>query len=464
MTISKPTERLALTGADCFLRAFDAETHRLSRASHLSQLVLRLGEGFDPAGLRKTLTDLVRANPILRAPIRRRFGVAPPSFDLRTRVRGREIPIEQHAPQPGTGRDPVTGWPPIPEVFYARLSGKHRIERGELMRFDFVEYEDGPIRVDLAMTWSHMLLDGSGSELFVDALAEAFETGQAAPLDETRPDPIPALREPFAARSQVSRDWLDHMNGFGKVPPVSLAGPARRTPQALRYDLHAFDVEASARVRARAAESAGFMTPVAFYLAAAIRAHAAVYRRRGLDPQSFVVPLPVNMRAKRGKGGKGGSGPVFQTQVAMMWFQAMPDEVEDFQTLVDSLKAQRLAAIQGGLIERAAVAIDFIRFMPARAYAKLARSTFRGELASFLFAFTDAFLPGRERFFGAPIVDGFHAPSVTPSPGSSLIMSTRDTRLNVAHVHQAGLYDDAERACLAEQLREDFGAHSAEQP
>ena len=37
-----------LTGADCFLRAFDGEVRRLTGASHLSQLVLRLGPGFDP--------------------------------------------------------------------------------------------------------------------------------------------------------------------------------------------------------------------------------------------------------------------------------------------------------------------------------------------------------------------------------------------------------------------------------
>ncbi len=452
MTNSNRAERLPLTGADCFLRAFDAETRRLCRGSHLSQLVLRLGEGFDAEALRRTLDAVADANPILRAPIGRRFGLAPPSFDLRPRARGPAIRVERHAPAARVARDAQTGLPALPALFRERLSGVHRIERGELMRFDWVEYADGPVRADLAMTWSHMLLDGSGSERFVEALAHAGLSGEVAPLDAERAEKPAYLREPFAARSQIARDWLDHMNVFGRVPPVSLGGPARRTQQALAYEVYGLDVDTTARVRARAAQTAGFMTPVAFYLAAAIRAHHAVYRRRGLDPQSYVVPLPVNMRAK------GGRGPVFQTQVAMMWFQVLPETVEDFSSLVASLKEQRLNAIKGGLIERAAVAIDFIRFVPARAYARLARSTFRGELASFLFAFTDAFLPGVDHFFGAPILDGFHAPSVTPSPGSSLIMSLRDQRLNVAHVHQQGVFDAADRACLEAQLLEDLGA------
>jgi hypothetical protein len=50
-----PRASLPLTGADCFLRAFDAETRRTTGASHLSQLVLRLGRGLDVARLRSAL-------------------------------------------------------------------------------------------------------------------------------------------------------------------------------------------------------------------------------------------------------------------------------------------------------------------------------------------------------------------------------------------------------------------------
>lgn len=455
MNSSNRAERRPLTGADCFLRAFDAETIRLGRGGHLSQLVLRLGPGFDPDAFAAAVAAVADANPILRAPVGRRLALAPPSFDLDPRRQGPRIPIERHAPETDT-RDPLTGCPPLPERFQRLLSSRHRLRSGELMRFDWVEYPDGPVRADLAMTWSHLLLDGNGSERFVEHLAAVAHDPSNLALDTERPDKAAHLARPFAERSQIARDWLDHMNGFGTKPPVSLAGPARRVPLALRYDVYGLDAERTERVRARAATSAGFMTPVAFYLAAAIRAHHAVFQRRGIDPQSYVIPLPVNMRAR------GGHGPVFQTQVSMIWFQVFPDVVDDFQGLVESIKAQRLDAIKGGLIERSAVAMDFIRFVPSRAYARLARSTFRGELASFLFAFTDAFLPGLERFFGAEIVDGFHAPSVTPSPGSALIMSLRDARLNVAHIHQQGVMDADERACFAERLFADFGADPSE--
>ena len=62
--------RLPLTGADCFLRAFDAETRRTGGASHLSQLVLRLGPGFDPTRFERVVERVALACPIVRAPIR----------------------------------------------------------------------------------------------------------------------------------------------------------------------------------------------------------------------------------------------------------------------------------------------------------------------------------------------------------------------------------------------------------
>src|SRR5215475_4814896 len=101
MPDSPPPERVALTGADCFLRAFDAEVRRTANASHLSQLVLRLGPGFDTGALAKLLAEVTEAQPILRAPIRRRFGVLPPQFRLDLARRAPLPPVIVHDDLPG---------------------------------------------------------------------------------------------------------------------------------------------------------------------------------------------------------------------------------------------------------------------------------------------------------------------------------------------------------------------------
>ena len=80
MSNSRAVDAIPLTGADCFLRAFDAEVRRFNRSSHLSQVVLRLGPGLDPETLRKRIAEAAAANPILSAPIGRRFGVGAPAY------------------------------------------------------------------------------------------------------------------------------------------------------------------------------------------------------------------------------------------------------------------------------------------------------------------------------------------------------------------------------------------------
>ncbi len=77
-----------------------------------------------------------------------------------------------------------------------------------------------------------------------------------------------------------------------------------------------------------------------------------------------------------------------------------------------------MAAIQAGQIENG-VARDGLRALAAAAAPTRTwrGARFGGELCSFFFAFTDEFLPGLDAFLGAPIRNGFHVPSVPPSPG-----------------------------------------------
>jgi hypothetical protein len=86
----------------------------------------------------------------------------------------------------------------------------------------------------------------------------------------------------------------------------------------------------------------------------------------------------------------------------------------------------------------------------------MARRSLGGELCSFFFAFTDGFLPGLKRFFGAEIRNGFHVPPVPPSPGSCVALSLHDQHLNVTHVHQRGVLSERELAIFRERLRADL--------
>ena len=455
MTAAAPRREVPLTGADCFLRAFDAETRRTNGASHLSQLVLRLGPGLDPARLRDVLHEVAQANPIVRAPVLRRFGMAEPVYRIDRAAQAPLPELSVHAGElPSHFDGPVEG-APLPAVFCQRLNEPFDARHGRLLHADVVEYDGGGRGSDLALTWVHMLLDGSGSESFVRHLALVGDGKRSA--DELPEGEWELARVDGTAgeRGEKARAWQSVVEGFAAKPPRSLAGPKKRIRQDLTYPVYTLDPETTQLVVERAKARAGFLTPVLFYLACAIRAHHAVFERRNAVPPSYVVPLPVNLRPN------GAEGAIFRTRVSMMWFQVFPEQVEDLDGLVNALKQQRRHMMKSGAVENGVAAMDFARFAPARMYARMARRNFKGELCSFFFAFTGEFRPELTSLLGAPILNGFHTPSVPASPGSGAIMSLREGRLNLAHVHQRGVFSEDELALFRDRIFADLAGEPA---
>jgi hypothetical protein len=438
---------LPLTGADCFLRAFDAEIRRTAGANHVSQLVLRLGPGFDAELFHKLIDQVAHAQPIVRAPVGRRFAVGAPVYRLGAAARCARPRI----------RVIDADSPPVPDAELPELFAKHLNEplsarRGELLRFDIVRYAGGAAGTDLAMSWLHLLFDGFGSEVFVAWLDACFR-GASSPAELPCPDefaPESRPRSTHRDRGDAPMAWQSWLAGMGAHRPHSLAGPLDRTHQALRYSRLRLSAAETARSVKSAKQRAGFLTPTLFYLAAAIRAHHAVFCARAADPGSYVVPLAVNLRPK------GAAEAMFRSHVSLIWFQVLPAEVGDLDALIGNLKEQRLAAIKTHQIENAVAAMDFARFAPSRVYSHMSRSGFRGELCSFFFAFTGDFAAGLDHFLGAEIRDGFHVAPVPPSPGSCVAVSLRGGRLGATHVYQDGVLSARELEIFREQLQRDL--------
>ena len=457
MPHSRNPEPLPLTGADCFLRAFEAEVRRTAKASHLSQLVLRLGPGFDGEAFRRLIDEVSRTNPIVRSPIRRRAVVGAPLYRLDLAAPAPGVRIEFHpapAPRESASAPPLGA---IPEEFFRRLNDRFDARLGKLLCFDVVPRGGAHPGTDVAMTWQHMLFDGTGSEFFVEHLA-------ACSADPSREREIPITRAEGGAsspavaelpgasgvRGRMAQTWHNYMQAMAAKPPASLAGPLRVVRQDLRYDELRLEGASGTAAMERAKKMAGFLTPMLFFLAVSLRAHQAVADRRGTSPASWVVPLPVNLRPK------GSQREVFRTHVSLLWFQVTPEQTRDLAGLIEVLKAQRLAAIRNKLVEAGVAAMDFARYAPARVYSHMARRTFGGELASFFFAYTAEFAVAAESLCGAAILDAFHAPSVPASPGSALVFCLRGGDLDVVHVHQRGAVEDAELGVMRAQILHDL--------
>lgn len=439
-------ERLPLTGPDCFLRAVDRETRIHNDASHLSQLVLHLDSRPEPATIRPFFRRLLRAAPLLTARIERPWGIGPPTYVPRPpRERTEFSPLTLHDDPGGSASEP-------PSPFRRRLNDRFDLRQGRLFHVDLLGGSKAP---RLAMTWSHMLLDGAGSEAFVRLVARAWhrwtEDGEMpARLAPDAESPLDRFvdEKSWAERLRLTQTWGSRMSDLAEPPPRSLTGPLDTIPQNLTWRRWSFP-DRSPAIRDRAQRHAGTLRPMLFYLAVSMRAHHRVLRSRGQSPGGYLVPVPVDMR-------RGGSDPVFRTHVSFLWFRAAAELIPEFEPLIDHLRRQRKEMIRQGLERLTCVALETLRWMPTVLYRRMIRRSFEGEMASFFFSFTGDFLPDLEEFLGTRITDGYHVPSVPVSPGSGLIWNYHRDCLQATHVHQDGILSDPERARFREQIREDL--------
>lgn len=445
---SRNEDRVPLTGAGCFLRAVDRETRQYSGASHLSQLVLNLGDRPDPDRVRKFFRVLFRSVPHLSAPIRRPYGIGYPSYCIPRDEPSRGNIIQVHSgddvSEPGFLAAPIRH----------RLSAKFNIKQGQLLAVDLVLVDN---QVQFALTWAHMLFDGYGIEVFVDRLAQAWErwnrTGRFPEglfvSDVTSPLPDLVEDRSWGERLTITRAWSDRVTSLTDEGPTSLSGPLTSEQQDLEVSVNAFDKNETETVLDRATEFGGHMRPMMFYLAVSMRAHYAVMRARGDSVSTLLVPVAVNMR-------EGIPDPIFDTQVSFLWFTASPEVLASLPELIDHLKQQRLDFIRDNFHERTAVALETVKYTPTRFYRRFIRGPFDGELASFFFSYTGDFLPDVDTLFGADVDLGVHAPGVPPSPGSSLIFSLHRERLTMTHVHQRNLLTESEHDLFFDRVRSDL--------
>lgn len=445
---SKNEERVPLTGAGCFLRTIDRETRRFNDASHLSQLVLRLGGTVDSDRFRKFVRELFRNVPRLSAPIRRPYGIGYPSYCVPRDGTSRANVIKVHR-----GSDPSSG-PSVPVPVTNRLNSILDLGQGQLVAVDLVRSDEEAV---VALSWAHMLFDGYGIEVFVDRLAEVLEqwnrTGQfsARPFRSDVPNPLNELVEEYswAERLNITRDWSDYITSLTDGAPASLSGPLKEEEQNLKVDVNVYDPDRTETIKNRATDLAGHMRPMMFYLAVTMRAHFEVLKSRDRSVPPLLVPVAVNMRG-------GTDDPLFGTQVSFLWFRATSEDLSSLEGLVDHLKDQRLEMIKHDLHEKTAVALETVKYCPTWIYRRLIRDPFEGEMASFFFSYTGEFLPDVTELFGREVKLGLHTPGVPPSPGSSLIVSLHRGRLTLSHVHQEGLLTAGEKTLFLDRLESDL--------
>ncbi len=436
-----------MTGAGNFLFGLELDARHFHGSSHRSQFVLRFDEGFDVGRCRSGIRTAFEEIPMLRASVERRWGdIAGPRVYRIHNQPPRSIPFFVHD-ETNIGKQRL----PLREqttLYAPHLNTKPVAPKaGKIIRFDLYR---GRRACDLVITWLHFLLDGQGILNLVALLSrldgeDARSCSTDNNLSGERLFEVPSLPE----RLLIAKEWSGRMKALSDPPPGSPAGPVRTVPQDLGYNVIQPDGAVSENLRDSARKEAGFLTPMVFYLAISIRAHHQLFLERGDVPESYLVPVPVNFRDDES------DFPVFRTHVSFFWFRVSPEDVEPRPELVRTLKEQRTEQIRHNFPRQMAIAMENNRYVPHWINRKLMRFQTGGELASFFFSYLDTVLPDVSSLFGGKLLDGYHAPGVPPSPGSSLIWGDGDGPLRLTHVYQKSAVDAGERELIQGQIRKE---------
>ncbi len=421
--------RTPLSGADAFLLAVERMMLASGQGRHLGLTVLELGPGFDAARFRSAVERIATASPLAAARLRHPLARVPHwVWSDETRA---TFPVTAHAL--GIDRDSFSE---------TRLN--HAGD--EPVRFDVLPRADGT--TTLVMCWRHFLLDGRGAELLLAAVARLAADPAATALENSW-GPPPTRAGGWRARLGEAENFKDHFYKNARVGIDSLSGPEPRAGSA-RFALEQFSVEETSHLAERASTITRGLFSLAWFLAVTMRAHRAVFQKRGAEPDSYQASCAVQERKR------GARHPIWQNRVSQLFFCLRRDEAADLENAARTLHEQFTTLSQARMPQAFATMTGLFRRMPTSWYLRFIRGNSGGHITSFFYSHTGQFLPECEEIASAKINDGWHIPSVSAPPGTGIFFSERGGRLTATISWRAGAVTDDEIALMRATLREDL--------
>ena len=417
------TGSLQLNGSDYLMLGFDHELRRLGFAGNSCQIVLELAAPISPDALSKRIETLLEQNPALRA---RPGGVFFPKWKTVGRLAAQDL-VRTHADEPGICQ----------KLFNEPLDVKH----GKLLRFDLVVRAAG--RMTLIFTWAHALMDAPGAEYFLAVVGD-----QKLSLPAPAPPKPRGSGKSFAERCRLAWKYIHHLDGYCRAAPRSPGVRRRHAPPVINYRVESFTAEETARVRANSAQHCGPLGDGQFHAAIAALELHRLHQRLGSFSPSYVLPMPVGLRAK------GSAEPVFGNQIAMLMLQFLPEHLDNIAAAGADLKTQMSSMMRAGMLDSGVLLSDLFRFLPLRIYVSALKRGLHGEICSIFYGDTAAVNPLLVNFMGVAVEDFAHVAAVTPSPGIGVVFYYFRGELRVTVLHSAQVLSDAEAAEFAASLRQ----------
>ncbi len=438
--------RVPFQVADSFVLALDDFMDRTRQGGHVSQSVLELDRAPDLEKLHASLRRLVAKHPLLVATPRRSWKTLLPYWSVPIPPPGGSLPLGLWREEGAAADLPGSRVIPDAKDFLQAEMMEPLPGIGALpcnARLDVVALRGG--RCLIALSWSHLLVDGKGAELLLEEIGRLAD-GVDLPDDVPTPaKPALSLLEKF----RKTKPAMDHLTGLQKTGTPSLGGPKPRGGRGF-YEVLALDPEQSAVAQKRMEKLGGGLFPLAFFVACVARAHDRVFRHRGRSPEGYGISVPTQTRRR------GARGPLFHNHVAVLYFHPRREHLESLEIATAAMREQFAAMMRAKISESFDAVLDLMRRAPTRLFLWIIRAQFRGEICSCFHSYTGPFAATMTRFAGSPITNAYHLPCLGTPPGTGIFFGEREERLNITITWREGALTDEEKSLMVAQLRADL--------
>jgi hypothetical protein len=424
--------RVPLTGCDAFFLALEDLMRSGGQGRNVGLTVLELGEGFDACALAGAARRFSLTHPLSQAKLERAWLFGVPRWRTPRILRPDAVSVTEHPS--GTS---------VTALCRNLLAGN-----GE--RCFELHHVRGERGTTVVARWSHLLFDGRGAEL---AFQELAGWAQTPPCGEAVP--VASWGEPFtppagiAARWRATRAFVRRHYEL-KPPDFQSLGGSVPQPGRSEFRVMGFSLGETRQIQQRASRLTGGIFQMPYFFAAVARAHAAVFRLRGVEPVSYVSPVPIQSRSTKDRH------PIFQNQVTVLHFKLPAPVVRGFEEAVAAVHSQFAAAVREGVETSAAMVLWWMRRMPPALYRRFLQRDTGGQMVSFFQSHTGEFLAGLRDFCGARIENGWHIPAVSQPPGSGIFFSEREGRLSATISWHEGVMTKQEVDQMEQSLRADL--------
>jgi acyl carrier protein len=448
---SSAFDRLPMQGADYFVLSFDNLSRKTGQGGHKAHSFLLLDRLPDVGRLIEILSGCGEKYPMLSACLRRDWLFSVPYWVPARDSAVPEIRLYYQAGSAGLLRSFGAESFHDTHELMEKITNSPMPSRAKKVwpkaRFSLLELRDGG--AVFVFSWSHLMLDGVGAELFLQDL-EMSGSGRAGE--------IPGVRKAVdRSAANLGESWgkarpvVDFFRELSRTP-ITCLGSQRPVPGKTHFLTHQLSAEQTRAANARCAALCGDLVSMPFYLACAMRAHEAVFARRGSSPPSQTCCVPVQTRRK------GAKGPLFQNHITMFFGVLLREDTVSIERATAALMEQHSRFLKGRMGESLDELMYLMSFIPPSLYMTFMKLQMRGPFSSFFHSNTGEFAQGLESFFGARIDSAFHVPGIGTPPGTGIFCNENNGRMVVTLCWHEAALDASERRLLLEKFLSDLGA------